>query len=284
MKTSRHIDWLSITIGERLNWKALLPFQTLVLIGKGRHGYRQRWEDTETGAIIETGSDNTAMGSHFTLTGGVLSAMRDEFGMTDDGLIDRLTKVGAKCSRIDIAVDCWNAEFTPAKLAEAIRDGSAKWHARTWRYIDGLNTGIRGSTVDTGSTKSDRRFRFYDKRAEQRIKDGESWVRLEMQLRRLYAKKTVVACSQKGTSATIAGCIGGYLEWSEPEYRQALTGDYAEPEPIPRPDSNRRKWLLGQVAMALARELHHDPAFVGKFWTSVGQFLDNLTDEEHNGG
>lgn len=274
MKIDRKIDWLSITLVGSQKWQTLLPFRSLKLDGKGRHGYGQRWIDAETGATIETASNRDDMGTHFTLSGDVLEALRQEFGMTDDGLVKHLTERGVQCSRIDLAIDCFGASFGPGDLNAALNGKTATVRARTWRYIDGHSGTVNGATIDTGAAKSDVRFRFYDKMAEQKIKDGEAWVRLELQCRRMYARAAISACREGSVSGAIGSAIGQYLKWSHIDYQTALAGDMSVMAPISRRISNRRKWLLGQVARALASEIQIDPLFRDDFDRMVHYWLE----------
>lgn len=280
MKTDKHIDWLSITIPSGQNWRNFIPFSDLYLTGKGRHGYGKSYVDRRTGATIETASTRDDMGTHMTLSGGVLNAMRDDLGMIDDALIRRMYEWDAKCSRIDLAIDVYGASLTPKDLNAELLGHSAHLPARTWRFIDGHSAGVNGQTLDTGSPKSDRRFRFYDKAAEQRIKDGEAWVRLELQLRRLYAKSVAGSCAENGVKATITGTIGAYLSWENTEYHEILTGESSVAPVIPRRDGNRKRWLLGQVAKALADECVIDPFFRERFNQAVNLFYEQRLDKD----
>lgn len=282
MKTDRKIDWLSITLTGGRNWRDFLPFRKLKPDGKGRHGYGQKWRDLETGAQIETASFREDMGTHFTLSGDVLEALRQEHGMTDDGLVQHMKNWGVKCSRIDLAIDCYGASFGPKELSDALEDGSAKISARKWRYIDGHNADVHGATVDTGSPKSDKRFRCYDKLAEQGIKDGEAWVRLELQLRRMYARAAISACQDGTVSGAVGSAIGTYLKWSHTDYQTALAGATSVMAPISRSLPNRQKWLLGQVARALASEVSLDPDFRAKFDLMVNYWIEKLDNQVDN--
>jgi len=271
-KTSKHLDWLSITISADQVWRNFLPFYDLHKTGHGRHGYREAFVDKRTGARIETGSLDSRMGTHITLSGDVLNAMRDELGMVDNALCKRIVEWDGKCSRIDLAIDVFGATFTPAHLSEALENHSARISTRTWRFIDGHKNGVNGATVDTGSTVSDKRFRFYDKAAEQGIKDGDAWVRLELQLRRLYAKATLSDCAEQDVSSVTALSIGKYLVWQNSEYQAALAGHGGILSTTPRKPSTRQRWLLGQVAKALAAELVIHPDFIMKFMNAVRYF------------
>lgn len=281
LKTDKHLDWLSITIPSEANWRQFLPFPDLYLSGKGRHGYGQAWIDKRTGARIETASTRDEMGTHLTLSGDVLRAMRDDLGAIDDRIVERVMEFDGTCSRVDLAIDCFGSDFTPDGLNVALQDGTARLPARTWRYIDGHKNAIHGATIDTGSSTSDRRFRFYDKRAEQGIKDGEAWVRLELQLRRLYAKAAIMNIAEHGCSQTVSGSIGAYLEWSDTDYQSAIASNGISAYSTPRKESNRRKWLLGQVALSLAKECMIEPYFRERFNQAVNGFLDNLRDVDN---
>lgn len=272
MKVSKHLDWLSITLANNQKWRNFLPLLALHKSGRGRHGYAEAWLDEPSGTRIETGALDESMGTHITLGGQALHWFRDNYDWTDEMLVSRIQEWSGKCSRVDLAIDVFGASFTPETLNQDLLSSSAKIPAKTWRFIDGHRNGINGATVDTGSSLSDRRLRFYDKRAELRIKDGEAWVRLELQLRRISAKATIGACAAHGCSETISGAIGSYLSWSNTEYQTAIAhaGEYTMISP--HQDTNRQKWLLGQVAQALASEITIHPDFLMKFMIAVRHF------------
>lgn len=282
MKTSSHLDWLSFTLSSEQNWRQFLALSNVVSRGKGRHGYAHRYLDLATGTSIETGSMDIAMGHHFTLSGNVLSAIREAGILDDNKLVERIRLFGARVSRVDLALDIWGASFTPDDLAGALRDGTARIPSRTWRFIDGHQQGIEGKTVDTGSPKSDRRLRFYDKRAEQRIKDGEAWVRLELQLRRLYARSALQACGLHGVTAVINGSVAQYLTWQNTDYQAVIAGSTYGAPAIGRQDTSRKKWLLGQVAWALAHEVIDDGKFLERFLTAVGAAIERQMDKPND--
>jgi hypothetical protein len=276
VKIYRHLDWLSVTIPDGLNWRQLLPGLDWRLDGRGKHGYRKRYVDKLTGMAVETDSLDALMGAHFTMTGEPLAELRALRELSDDQLAQDIERMDGKCSRIDMAIDCWGATFTPAELNKAITDGSARVPARTWRFIGGHREGFQGDTVETGSQLSDRRLRFYDKRAEMRIKDGEAWVRLELQLRRLRAKNALASCAENGAAPTITGHMGDYLRWQNEEYSQVLTAESAAPSLIQRTEPKRRAWLKGQVARALAAEIVADDDFKAEFDQMVNFWIDEL--------
>lgn len=279
MRIFRHLDWLSITIPRDENWRQMLPGLKWERTGKGRHGYRRKYEDYKTGVYVETESDDPLMGSHFTITGEPLNELRASLSLSDDDLISRITAYSGKVSRIDLTIDVWGCMFNPASLANDLTVGLARIRARKWRLIEGHDRGIDGDTLDTGSPISDKRFRLYDKYAEKRIKDKETWMRLELQLRRKYANAALNSCVEHGSAATITGHIADYLHWHDTEYQVCLIAESAPPVAIPRTESKRRAWLKGQVAVALAAEITIDTAFRAEFDLMVNYWLDKLSEK-----
>lgn len=277
VKIYRHIDWLSITIADQQNWRQFLPMLEWTLEGHGRHGYRKRYINQQTGIVCETDSTDKTMGTHLTITGEPLSELRAIGACTDDELVSQIAKFGAQCSRVDLTIDVWGCSFTPALLSNDMKHKRAKIPARQWRLIEGHRQGIDGDTFDTGSKDSDKRFRLYDKLAEKRIKDGEAWMRLELALRRRYAKNAVASCAENGTEPTITGHIEDYLHWQNEEYAQVLIADSVLPPTLPRIEANRKRWLKGQVARALAAEVVKDKAFREQFDQMVNYWIEQLT-------
>jgi len=277
MRIYRHLDWLSITLGADCIWQSFIPGLEWQLSGAGRHGYTKRYIDKRTGATLETASSDKSMGHHLTLSGEPLAELRALALITDDSVCQQIAAWDGKVSRVDLAIDAWGCNFTPGKLSKDLQSHAARIKARTWRLIEGHRGGVAGDTLDTGSPVSDKRFRMYDKGAEKRIKDGDAWMRLELQLRRKFARGATASCTMNGTQATITGHIADYLHWQNPEYAQILIADGVVPAPIPRGDAKRRVWLKGQVARALASEIAMDENFRAEFDAVVGYWYERLT-------
>jgi hypothetical protein len=216
------------------------------------------------------------MGHHFTMSGDPLAEYKASRQVSDDDLARRIVQYDGRVSRCDLTTDVWDCSFSPSLLANDLKHKIARIRARTWRLIEGHARGIDGDTLDTGSKSSDKRFRMYDKYAEKRIRDKGSWMRLELQLRRKYARAAVGSCVDNGTEPTITGHIADYLRWDNLEYQQVMIDDSVAPARIPRPDSNRQKWLKGQVAQALASELYVNPDFQADFDIMVSFWLEHL--------
>ncbi len=272
MEIEKRIDWLSITLPIESEWRNFIPFPDLISDGKGRHGYAHKFTDRYSGAVIETAAARDDMGHHLTLSGDVLSKIRHDLKVTDAQLVDRVLTWDGQVSRIDLAIDLHGASFTPSDLALAIQNQNAHIRARRWRLICGVEDEFKGETFESGSPKSDKRIRVYDKNAEQKIKDGESWIRLEAQLRRLSALSALTSCAMHGVPATASGVISGALTWNHPDLRAGLVGACTLPSASARTLTNRQRWLMGQVAKSLADESIRKPEFIMEFFHAVNFF------------
>jgi hypothetical protein len=136
---------------------------------------------------------------------------------------------------------------------------------------------VSGDTLYIGSPDSDRQFRAYNKSAELGIKDGQAWLRLELELRRLRANGALQSCTSNGVAATVQGHMDDFITYSNPVYEAAREGISVPPVDIQRRDSSRRKWLMGQVASGLAKEMIIDDEFANTFWSAVLHQFEALT-------
>jgi len=90
----------------------------------------------------------------------------------------------AKITRVDIACDVYDGTFTVDDVWGYLQRGQFMSTSSTFFRMVGLRPGS-GDTVYIGSTASERRFRLYDKNAEQGISSTaeKTWLRYELQLR-----------------------------------------------------------------------------------------------------
>jgi hypothetical protein len=197
-------------------------------------------------------------------------------GGIDTFMLARLARYRAKASRIDLTLNIHDGAITPEGMRHDLEAGKIRTRATTWRFVSGRAGEISGDTLYIGAPKSDMQFRCYDKAAELGIQNGEAWVRLEMELRRLRANAAFQSASLHGVPMVVSGHLGAFLDWDNPEYTQALYGPSVEPTDIPRKDSSRRRWLLGQVSQALAKECVLDIQFRSQFDASVQDAIEHL--------
>jgi hypothetical protein len=276
MHNTKHLDWLSCTFSQLINPSYIFPLMDWHYIGRGQHGYRAKYISRNTGAEFQTDSADQAMGSHLQFSGSVLENARRELGATDDGLARKLVQLGAKSSRIDLTINVHGGQITPSTMRDELKQGTCKALATSYRFIEGKNGNIEGDTLYIGSPASDRQFRCYNKAAEIGVVDGEAWVRFELELRRVVANGAFQSCGTNGVSETVSGHMGHFINWDNAEFNSALGNKGVEPADIPRKATNRQRWLLGQVAQALAKEIDLDVEFKALFDLAVGSELDKI--------
>lgn len=280
MYVTRHIDWLSFSIPTEVHPSTIFPLLGWVFVGRGQHGYASAFLSKTTSAVAQTDSNQVNMGTTFRFSGDALDRLRSDFGADDTALCAMLARNKAKASRIDLTLNIHEGTLTPLKVCQAVRSGSAKPKANVSRLIQGKNGDVEGDTFYIGSPTSDRQFRAYNKSAELGIVDGQAWLRLELELRRVRADGAFKSCALNGVDATVSGHMGDFLNWGNVEYQAALGQKAVPPVDIPRRNTNRQRWLLGQVAQALAKEICIDEDFALKFWSSVGEEVANLKSQE----
>jgi len=274
MYVTKHTDWLSITLPTGSHPQDIFPLCEFVYVGRGLHGYQHKYTDRITGMVWQEGNSRDDMGCHLTITGEALNMLRSHFGGTDDGIVRTLADWHAYASRIDLTLNIHQGQLTPRKVYSAYKAGNLTAKTKQGRFIEGINGDVSGDTFYLGSPKSDRQFRAYNKTAQLGIVDGAAWLRLELELRNLRANSAYQSCVGNGVPQVVTGHMEDFIRWDNREFRQALSGDSVEPQDIPRKQTNRQRWLLGQVAQALAKEIIEDYTFRQQFDNAVQGFID----------
>lgn len=276
MYVTKHIDWLSATFQTGTQMAELFPLLDWRYVGRGLHGYQFRYRDAATGATYQEGSPNHDMGVHLTLDGEALYSLRSAFGGVDDAIARIIASWHGYASRIDLTLNIHEGDLTPRKVYQAVKSGTLKSKTTTYRFIEGKTGDVSGDTLYLGAPKSDRQFRAYNKSAQLGVVDGAAWLRLELELRRLRANAAFQSAAHNGVVETVNGHMADFIVWNNAEYQSSLSGPVVEPVEIPRRQSNRQRWLLGQVAQALAKEMRDDVSFRPLFDAAVQEAFDLL--------
>lgn len=280
MYSTKHIDWLSITFPTDVQLRSVFGTLDWRFSGKGRHGYKFAYRDSITGATYQECAASDDMGVHLTLSGDALNMLRSERGGTDDGLLNTCSTLHGYVSRIDLTLNIHEGKVTVQDVYKAVKNGSLRARTSTYRLVEGKRGNILGDTIYLGSPKSDRQLRCYNKAAEMGIVDGAAWLRLELELRALRANAAFQSAVSNGVSAAVSGHVEDFMAWSNSEFKSALAGPSAPPHELPRKETARRKWLLGQVAQALAKECREDVNFRPLFDAAVLDAIDKLSSAE----
>jgi len=279
-KITKHIDYLGITFpdgtkpeetGLDLKWRRL---------ERAFKGYQLALTNDHTGAVFLYNVGNTGMGAHLQLSGSTLSQLRIDLKVDDYALIRQLTDWNGRASRIDLAINFHDCKMTPAKAYRAFKDGNLRTPARSANYIEGIEDKIEGMTCYIGVRQSERFARVYDKNAQMKIKpeNAAAWVRMELEMKKLWAKAAQNSIVQYGTEAAVNSHFSDFIQWSDKEYNSALTGESAPIDEIGRPDSNTEKWLIKSVVPSLARACIANPHFLNTFMAAYRQEKRKLDD------
>lgn len=182
------IDWLSITFRDGLSVIHPSYLDKEYADDKPIHGYKlaRKFKD---GRRELTNPERPEMGTHVIYSGSALNNIRSKRPI--ETLLSDLMRLGAKATRIDIALDLHNSGFSLPQLYDDFEAGKCNATAKTakeWRSSGG------GYTVQIGSRTSNQLFRAYNKAAEQEV--SGDWVRLELELKSHRAARAAFAISK----------------------------------------------------------------------------------------
>lgn len=108
----------------------------------------------------------------------------------------------AELSRSDIAFD--HAPFTPAELAQHVRDGDIRCRAKSYKFMESL-TGT-GDTLYIGSRSSEQYLRAYNSR-------GFTRVELELKGEAARGFKAVLLASDEAFAPACVGVLRAYVDF-----------------------------------------------------------------------
>lgn len=217
------IDWVSITS------KIHTPEEIMAAIGmpsvpwidtKGAHGYKDRKYFGSISIHYNGGPD---MGVWLEMSGQGCRTFEDLGHGDYKVLFDLVAQHPGDMSitRLDVAFDDHSGILDISRVAQDTRDGNWVAWARSWQVTDSN----KGSAIYIGSMQSDFLVRIYDK-ARERGRDGEHWIRVELQLRRDRAAAFAALDADLGDA--FAGVLSHYVR-------------FVDPDPS---DSNRWRWPL----------------------------------------
>lgn len=255
MHTNVVVDWIACTLEKRFNHPATMaqyaeglfptPAETYVL-DKPLHGYRIAIVEPCGVLIMSEGTER--MGTHIVLTGGTLDKLANA-GFSRQQALSTMVRVGARFSRVDLALDIHDTSLNPVQMYNNLLDGTADTKARSYRLIQGSDG---GSTCYIGSPTSEKMIRIYDKAIEQGLRD-EKWIRAELQLSGTTANRAVSAIEKNGLIETTKGILRDMVEFPDKSWKQAMLDAGTGIEPSKRKLTNTEQWLMDVVAPVLAK-------------------------------
>lgn len=278
MRTEIAIDYLSLTVNKLKgqsphvhhpalpeDWKPRL---------KGMFGYTNVRDSASDGRIECVNPDRPEMGTFLSYSGETLRRTAVE---PMELLVFHWLSMH-KVTRLDIAFDVYDADFTIAEVILAAEEGHISSNAKSMTQYSGI--GQPGGTLYIGSTSSIKRMRIYDKAAEQGLFD-QRWIRFELQLRKEAAESaTDLICSSSNRLVVMTGLIAGFASLPK-----SLVGEIfdipVEKAVVQRKVPKTQEWLLTQVAKAAASHIVATGNY--ELSTVLKSVIDDLVEEIESG-
>jgi hypothetical protein len=282
MQTRCFIDWLSFTLPIK---RALLFGELWDFVAHTTRTYYQKWTrcgalygydmafSYGVGVIAMAHSYRPEMGVHFQLSGQGIGTLLGNYGAVYV-FLDELKKIGAKVTRIDVAIDVFDSGLKIGSLADALKWGEARTSSAKHMLIRGSDG---GETLYIGSRQSERFCRIYNKAAERLAQGADNdqssdWIRIELEVKADKAKALfhTLTNDDQLPHETIQAWIKAFIDFPDEKVWRAILGrDNVRMEISHRKLTNSRKWLLGTVCDAIAKELVKDPSFAPEIQSAL---------------
>lgn len=250
-----HLDYLSFTLPYIERHADAIPyvrdFAEATIWCAPRKGYTHA-QQFENGARMDWHPGNPAQGVGFVYGGESLERLR-RAGVSDQRLLKDISSVGAKFTRVDIAINTAIPDASAAQLKDAFERGAAVTRAKGFTMIEGGGS-KQGQTFYLGSRTSEQMLRFYDK-AAQKGHHGMTWWRAELELKGRHAQHFVEEAAYHALPALIQRTIKGFCDFPDLPFWGEMMGDAEAGKQLrlPRTETNTEKWLKTQVLPALQK-------------------------------
>lgn len=278
MKTSTHIDWLSVTIPHDAKYRLprflhKIPFKE----SKARYGYGVA--RTFINGVVEYSAPfKESMGTHVVYSGKSLERIRLEL----EGDFDPLSFhwfYGHKVTRIDYALDMIGDDAPSiAPLIEAFENGNVNTGVRSLPKV--ISTGKdQHETMYIGSMKKRKKLmRIYRKDIQLGGGYAEKWLRAELECRNIEANSSVDEfMGIYDDRVAIKSLIKGFCDFPDDEAWTIATGKETTTIPTQAHRAgNTKKWLIESVVPALAKEVYQDPRVLDVFAEALEVELQRL--------
>lgn len=184
------VDWLQFTVDSQDVYSVCIQylntkFSNFYNLKKGMQGYKSSYTYNK---ILLLSEGNLNMGIHIIMSSSAIalfSAKNNFFR-----LIEKIIANQCKVSRLDIAIDDYNARYLKLDLIK--KDIAIGCVVSRWRSYSNItknslkDNSLEGETLYFGSRTSDIFMRIYRKDLEQKIFDPlmRNWTRLELELKK----------------------------------------------------------------------------------------------------
>lgn len=279
LKLEFSIDWLAFTC-HRLNttgWRniAIHYPDEIWASTTPKHGYTLAAVN-QAGCRIMENLDRPDMGQNVRYSGHTLNKYIDA-GISPHDILVHHNVYADRCNRIDLAIDVYNGKLDPADYYDVYSAGTATTRCRDVNLLISQS----GKTLYIGSRESEVMMRIYDK-AKQLGMEGD-WKRVELEIKGSRARRLapmIMTGSPDEQIATGRGMMRKLINFNIPAWDK-VTG--SETVTIAKgkdtlPDTE--KWLMGQVATAMARVIHEtaNSQLMNQFIHRVNDILSDYDD------
>jgi hypothetical protein len=286
-KVSAHIDWISYTanaISKRNADNGLVlmdDFKMPYRVIRATNGYTNARQYV-SGAIVQWHPNHPSMGVHCTYTAQALSFASENFGLTQDAILEELAQYG-RISRLDVCLDIEGMDIDIRNIYQDALSGKIKSRAKTFGYVESAEKGNEkgAATAYIGSMhKRKKLLRVYDKGKQLNLEDFK--IRFELEQHGQLANGSAAILRKEPTrlAGNIAGLIKGYADFTETVAGFAFDGSQAIKAAHPQyKKSDTAKWLIETVSKTFAREVSSDYTVFDDFMSAFKFHLTSLAAE-----
>jgi len=287
VKVSAHIDWIAYTvppISPRAveNGLVLLDdFKRPFTIVRGTMGYTNA-RKYASGAVVQWHPAHPKMGIHCTYTAQALAFASENFGLSQQQILDELSQYG-RVSRIDVCLDIDGMDIDIMSLYKQSLAGKVKTRAKQFGYVESAESGNEkgAATAYIGSMhKRKKLLRVYDKGKQLNLDDFKIRFELEQHGQLANGSAAILRKEPSRLAENIAGLIKGYADFTDTSVgfafddKQAIKASHPEYK-----RSKTAKWLIETVAKTLAREVSSDYNVMDDFMAAFKYHLTQFASD-----
>lgn len=280
MKIEFTYDWISATLEPENSGYVdkLLPLGKRMDVPtmRPRFGYDRIYQYS-SGAVLMYSSARQDMGYHLMLSGSTLRAFAGE-GVDSMEALRAVKRLGARVSRIDLAIDVFGSGLSPVYLCKPNRK-PYKGKGRTPKFTQ-VGDIEDGWTIYVGSRASEKFLRIYDKAKESGY-EGGTWVRIEVECKGMAAHwlgDTLPDATPMVAYQTASTLVRTLVDFKVAEWVLALDSRSVQLSIPKKTERDTLGWLIKSCAPALAKEIAKRPTddVIGQFWDALRSELYGL--------
>lgn len=233
---------------------------------KAMFGYSNAWTAVKTGLRIMTNFLRPEMGVMIVYDG---TTLRD---IDWKGELQRIIKLGARLTRLDVTVDFESSTNVAEQLFSATRAGEVVTKSKKFSIVKS-NT---GDTFYAGSRSSGLFMRCYDKGGQLGGDVNRLW-RVELECKGDRATQAAYAMLGGGDRAA-AAMIKGFFDAPDvrPFYNAITNGVDTLTLDNTKRKTDTERWLMESVAKTVAKVVLVNPEFMAQFEAAIAGFISSL--------